>query len=63
VIHPWPSHTPDLTGADFLWSYVKEKVCVSQLLKNLEEHKIRIKDAFNAVTPDMISNLSSMALA
>ncbi|KAF0707664.1 Uncharacterized protein FWK35_00038268, partial [Aphis craccivora] len=43
--------------------YVKEKVCVPQLLKNLEELKIRNKDAVNAVTPDMIINLSSMAPA
>jgi len=47
----------------FLWGYVKEKVYVPSLPKNLEELKIRIKDAVNAVTPVMISNLSSMAPA
>jgi len=41
--------------------YVKEKVYVPPLPKNLEELKIRIKDAVNAVTLDIISNLSSTA--
>lgn len=44
----------------FLWGYVKENVSVPQFPKNLEELKIRIKNAVNAVTPDIISNLSSM---
>jgi len=37
-------------------------VYVSQFLKNLEELKIRIKNAVNAMTPNMISNFSSIAL-
>jgi len=49
----WPPHSPDL----FMGLCKIETV--PQLPKNLEE--LRIKDAVNAVTPDMISNLSSMA--
>lgn len=41
----------------------KKNIYVPQLSENLEELKIRIKDAINAVTSDMISNLSSMAPA
>ncbi|KAF0760867.1 Uncharacterized protein FWK35_00010260 [Aphis craccivora] len=40
-----------------------KRVYVPQLSKNLEDLKTRIKDAINAVTSDMISNLSSMAPA
>ncbi|KAF0756883.1 zinc finger protein 2-like [Aphis craccivora] len=36
-----------------------KNIYVPQLSKNLEELKIRIKDVINAVTSDMISNLSN----
>ncbi|KAL4118985.1 hypothetical protein QTP88_011863 [Uroleucon formosanum] len=56
AIHPWPPRSPDLTVCDFfLWGYVKEKVYAPPLLTNLEELKIKIKDAFNAMTPDMMN--------
>lgn len=56
AIHPWPPRSPDLTVCDFfLWGYIKDKVYVPPLPTNLEELKIRIKDAVNAVTPDIIS--------
>ena len=58
AIHPWPPRSPDLTVCDFfLWGYIKDKVYVPPLPTNLEELKIRIKDAVNAVTPDLISNV------
>jgi hypothetical protein len=58
VIHPWLPRSPGLTVCDFfLRGYIKDKVYVPPLLTNLEEFKIRIKDAVNAVTPDMISNV------
>ncbi|KAF0759372.1 Uncharacterized protein FWK35_00030947 [Aphis craccivora] len=41
----------------------RESVYVPQFPKNLEVLKIIIKNAVNAVTPDMISNFSSMAPA
>jgi hypothetical protein len=37
--------------------YIKDKVYVPSLTTNLKEFKIRIKDAINAVIPDMISNV------
>jgi len=49
----WP---PRPTG---LFMKQCKRESVPQLLKNLEE--LKIKDAINAVTPEMISNLSSMA--
>ncbi|KAL4097339.1 hypothetical protein QTP88_022133 [Uroleucon formosanum] len=58
AIHPWPPRFPDLTVCDFfLFGYVKEKVYVPPLATNLEELEIKIKDAVNAVTPDMMSNV------
>jgi len=52
AIHPWSPRFPDLTVCDFFpWGYVKEKVYVPPLPTNLEELKIRITDAVNAVTP------------
>jgi len=64
VIHPWPPRSPDLTVCGFFMGVCKRKnIYVPQLSKNLEELKIRIKDVINAVTSDMISNLSSMTPA
>jgi hypothetical protein len=58
AIHSWPPRFPDLTVYDFfLWGYIKDKVYVPPLSTNMEELKIRIKDAVNAVTLDMISNI------
>jgi len=41
----------------FLWGYAKKKVYVPPLPTDLEELKTRIKDAVNAVTQDMTSNV------
>ncbi|GBN62422.1 hypothetical protein AVEN_201545-1, partial [Araneus ventricosus] len=47
--------SPDITPCDFfLWVFVKDKLYVPPLPRNLEELRTRVGNALNLVTPDML---------
>jgi len=53
---PWPPRSPDITPFDFfLWGYVKDKV-FSTPVPDITNLKVRITDAFAAITEDMLEN-------
>ena len=52
----WPPRSPDITPLDFyLWRYVKGKM-FSTPVADITNLKVRITDAFAAVTEDMLEN-------
>ena len=51
----WSPRSPDLAPCGFfLWSFVKDKVCIPPLPANLPELRDRIREAVAAVTTDML---------
>ncbi|GBN93349.1 hypothetical protein AVEN_107077-1 [Araneus ventricosus] len=53
-----PPRSPDITPCDFsLWGFVKDKVYVPPLPRNLEDLRTRIGNALNLVTPDMLKRV------
>lgn len=55
----WPPRSPDLTPPDFfLWGYIKE-IVYSTPPTTQQDMKIRIRDAFESVTPQMLSRVKN----
>nr|GBN78055.1 Organic cation transporter protein [Araneus ventricosus] len=55
VLFPCPARSPDITPCDFFfWCFVKDKVYVPPLPRNLEDLRTRIGNAVNLVKPDML---------
>lgn len=55
----WPARSPDLTPLDyFLWGYVKEKVYKEETT-TVEDMKIRIQNAFETITPEMLNKVKN----
>lgn len=53
----WPPRSPDLTCMDFfLWGYVKE-ITYNIQPTTAEDMQIRIRNAFNSITPNMLRNV------
>lgn len=53
----WPPRSPDLTPMDFfLWGYVKSVVYKNQPT-TVDNMKQKIRDAFQTITPNMLSNV------
>jgi hypothetical protein len=51
----WPPHSPDLAPYDcFLWSYVKEQVCVPPLTMDIDELKLTVTAALETVDRNML---------
>lgn len=51
----WPPRSPDMTPCDFfLWGFVKDRVFVPPLPRDLMELRERIREAFAAVTRDLL---------
>lgn len=54
---PWPPRSPDLTIMDFyLWGYLTQKVYASHLEPDLDNLKIRITEAIQAIPLQEIRN-------
>ncbi|PSN43404.1 hypothetical protein C0J52_26690, partial [Blattella germanica] len=54
----WPPMSPDMTPCDFfLWGCIKDKVFVPPLPRDLVELRGRIRDAFAAITRDMLARV------
>jgi len=54
----WPPRSPDLTVYDFfLWSFVKDNLCVPPLPKTLPELLERINTSIGKVTQDMLERV------
>lgn len=54
----WPPRSPDMTACDFfLWGYLKDRVFVPPLPRDLEELKTRIREAAATVTEDMLKRV------
>jgi hypothetical protein len=55
---PWPPRSPDLTpGGVFLWGYVKDKVYVPPLPRDLPELRQRIVAAVDTIDVDMLQRV------
>ncbi|KAG8316511.1 hypothetical protein J6590_049637 [Homalodisca vitripennis] len=55
ALHSWPHGSLDLTTCDlFLWGYVKERVNVPPLPRDIDELKYRISAAVASVTEDTL---------
>jgi hypothetical protein len=55
---PWPPGSPDLTPCDFfLWGYVKDKVYVPPLPRDLPELRQRIVRAVDTIEVDMLQRV------
>jgi hypothetical protein len=55
---PWPPRSPDLTPCDFFfWGYVKDKVYVSPLPRDLPELRQRIMAAADTIDVDMLQHV------
>ena len=55
VLLKWPQRSPDMTPCDFfLWGFVKDRVFVPPLPRDLMELRERIREAFAAVTRDLL---------
>lgn len=55
ALHSWPPRSPDITPCDFfLWGYVKDRVYVPPLARDIEELKTRITDAVATVQEDIL---------
>ncbi|GFX53720.1 uncharacterized protein TNCV_1596661 [Trichonephila clavipes] len=51
----WPSRSPDMTPYDFfLWGFIKDKILVPLLPRDLDELREWIRNEFVAVTRDML---------
>ncbi|KAJ4431719.1 hypothetical protein ANN_20321 [Periplaneta americana] len=54
----WPPRSPDMTACNFfLWGYLKDRVFVPPLPRDLEELKTRIREAAATVTEDMLERV------
>jgi Helix-turn-helix domain (DUF4817) len=52
----WPARSPDITPLDFfIWGYIKDKV-YSDTPQNVDDLKQRIREACEAIRPQMIEN-------
>lgn len=55
----WPPRSPDLTPLDFfLWGHIKEQVYTVTPV-DIEDLKLKITNAFQTVTPEMLRNVSA----
>jgi hypothetical protein len=55
---PWPPRSPDLAPCDFfLWGYVKNKVYVPTLPRDLSELRQRIVAAVDTIDVDMLQRV------
>jgi hypothetical protein len=55
---PWPPKSPDLTPCDFFfWGYVKDKLCVPPLPRDLPEHRQRIVAAVDTIDVNMLQRV------
>jgi hypothetical protein len=55
---PWPRRSPYLTPCDFfLWGYVKDKVCVPTLPRDLPELRQRIVAEVDTIDVDMLQRV------
>lgn len=53
----WPARSPDITPLDFfVWGYIKDKV-FQTAPENIEDIKTRIRNACEAITPEMLQNV------
>lgn len=54
----WPARSPDLSPNDFfLWGYVKSKVYGHNRANNLDELQVKIREAFQTISPNMLANV------
>jgi hypothetical protein len=54
----WPARLPDLTPCDFfLWGYVKDRVYVPPLPRDLPELRLRIMDAVANIDVHMLERV------
>lgn len=54
----WPPRSPDLTPCDFfLWGYVKDKVYIPPLPRDLRQLRQRINDAVDTIDHDMLGRV------
>lgn len=54
----WPARSPDLSPNDFfLWGYVKSKIYGFDRANTLEELRLKIEEAFQTISPNMLSNV------
>jgi hypothetical protein len=55
---PWPPRSPDLTPCDFLlWGYVKDKVYMPPLPRDLPELRQKIVAAVDTINVDMLQHV------
>ena len=51
----WPSYSPDLTPCDvWLWNHLKWQVYAHPRPTSLQELKVKIEEAFDDITPEML---------
>ncbi|KAJ4451225.1 hypothetical protein ANN_02685 [Periplaneta americana] len=54
----WPPRSPDMIACGFfIWGYLKDRVFVPPLPRDLEELKTRIREAAATVTEDMLKRV------
>lgn len=55
---PWPPRSPDLTPCDFfLWGYIKDRVFVPPMPRDLQDLRQRITTAFATIDRDMLKRV------
>ena len=58
TLHSWPPRTPDITPCNFfLWGYVKDRVFVPPLVRDLDELKNRISAPVASVENDTLQKV------